>query len=126
MLDPAYVRDHLSEVEARLRARGIDPSTDLAELAALEAERRRLIPAVENLKREQNAAGEAVARAKKAGQDPSAVFAENKARGGRIKELAASGTSPRSTNGMMKRHPSSARTKSQWNNIVVPIPTAFP
>ena len=89
MLDPAYVRDHLPEVEARLRARGIDPSIDLTELAALEAERRRLIPAVENLKRDQNAAGEAVARAKKAGQDPSAVFAENKARGGRIKELEA-------------------------------------
>jgi seryl-tRNA synthetase len=87
MLDPAYVRDHLQDVEARLRSRGMDPAKELAELTALEAERRRLIPAVENLKRDQNAAGEAVARAKKAGEDPSAIFAENKARGARIKEL---------------------------------------
>jgi seryl-tRNA synthetase len=89
MLDPAYVRDHLPAVEVKLRARGLDPSKELAALTTLEAERRRLIPAVENLKREQNAAGEAVARAKKAGEDPSGIFAENKARGGRIKELEA-------------------------------------
>ncbi len=44
---------------------------------------------MEGLKRDQNAAGQAVARAKKAGEDPSGVFAENKARGGRIKGLEA-------------------------------------
>ena len=87
MIDPALVRDRLQEVEARLRSRGLDPSRELAELSSLEAERRRLIPAVENLKRDQNVAGEAVARAKKAGEDPSAVFAENKVRAGRIREL---------------------------------------
>jgi seryl-tRNA synthetase len=87
MLDPVFVRDHGAEVEARLRQRGFDPSPDLADLSTLEAERRRLIPEVESLKREQNAAGEAVARAKRAGQDPSAIFAENKARAGRIREL---------------------------------------
>src|SRR4249920_785358 len=87
MLDPVYVRDHLAEVDARLRQRGLDPSKDLAELATLEAERRRLIPAVENLKRDQNAAGEEVARAKKEGRDPSGIFAGNKARAGRIRDL---------------------------------------
>jgi seryl-tRNA synthetase len=76
-------------VEARLRSRGIDPSSDLATLAGLESARRRLLPQVEGLKRDQNAAGQAVARAKKAGEDPSGVFAENKARGGRIKGLEA-------------------------------------
>jgi seryl-tRNA synthetase len=89
VLDPIYVRDHLDEVAARLRDRGIDPSADLERFAALEAERRRLIPEVEALKREQNAAGEAVARAKKAGEDPSGVFAANRERGGRIKALEA-------------------------------------
>jgi seryl-tRNA synthetase len=89
MLDPAYVREHLPEVEARLRRRGLDPAADLAELSRLEIERRRLIPAVETLKREQNAAGEAVARAKKEGRDPSPVFAENKARAGRVREMEA-------------------------------------
>jgi len=82
-----YVRDHLAEVETRLRQRGLDPAKDLAELSRLESERRRLIPAVENLKRDQNAAGEEVARAKKEGRDPSGIFAENKARAGRIRDL---------------------------------------
>jgi seryl-tRNA synthetase len=87
VIDPILVRERPQDVEARLRARGIDPSADLQELAEVEAERRRLIPLVENLKRDQNAAGEAVARAKKEGLDPSGIFAENKARAGRIREL---------------------------------------
>ena len=87
MLDPAYVRDHLSDVETRLKTRGLDPSADLQTLAELEAERRRLIPAVERLKQEQNTASEAVARAKKEGRDPSDIFAANKARAGQIRAL---------------------------------------
>ena len=87
MIDPALVRDRLPEVDARLRSRGMDPSAELAELASLETERRRLIPLVETLKREQNEAGEAVARAKREGRDASAIFAENKARAGRVREL---------------------------------------
>jgi len=87
MLDPVFVRDHLSEVEARLRLRGLDPARELAHLAGLEAERRRLIPAVENLKREQNAAGDEIARAKREGRDASAIFADNKARAVRIRDL---------------------------------------
>jgi len=89
VIDPQYVRDHPADVERRLRSRGLDPAKELAELATLEAERRRLIPAVEALKREQNEAGEAVARAKKEGRDPSGIFAENRARGGRIREAEA-------------------------------------
>jgi seryl-tRNA synthetase len=89
MLDPVYVRDHLPDVERRLRLRGIDPSEDLARLSGLDAERRRLIPLVENLKRDQNASGEAIARAKKEGRDPSEVFAANKARSAEIREQEA-------------------------------------
>ena len=89
MLDPAFVRDNPELVEARLRSRGMDPSVDLAVLASLEAARRRMLPEVEGLNRDQNVSGDAVARAKKAGEDPSAVFAENKARGARIKTLEA-------------------------------------
>ena len=87
MIDPTYVREHLQDVDARLRTRGLDPSSDLSELGTLEGERRRLIPLVENLKREQNEAGEAVAKAKREGRDPSGIFAENKARAGRVREL---------------------------------------
>jgi seryl-tRNA synthetase len=89
VIDPLLVRDRLQDVDARLRTRGLDPSAELAELASLEAERRRLIPLVENLKREQNEAGEAVARAKREGRDPSGIFSENKARAGRVRELEA-------------------------------------
>ena len=89
MLDPQYVRDHPGDVEARLRARGIDPAKELAELQSVEAERRRLIPGVEALKREQNAAGEAVAKAKKEGRDPSAIFVENRARAATIRDQEA-------------------------------------
>ena len=87
MLDPAYVRDHLDEVRTGLRNRGLDPDAILAPFGVLDAARRDLIPRVESLKREQNAAGEEVARAKKQGQDPSALFAASKARGQEIKTL---------------------------------------
>jgi len=87
MLDPVFVRDHLDVVRAKLAARGMRMDAELDALAALDAERRTLIPRVEELKRQQNASGEEVARAKKAGQDGSHLFAANKARGGEIKAL---------------------------------------
>jgi len=89
MLDPVFVRDHLDIVRAKVAARGTRMDAELDALAALDAERRTLIPKVEELKRQQNAAGEEVARAKKAGQDTSHFFAANKARGGEIKQLEA-------------------------------------
>jgi seryl-tRNA synthetase len=89
VIDPLLLKERPAELEARLRSRGLDPSADLAELTGLEAERRRLIPIVENLKREQNTAGDQVAQAKRDGRDPSGIFAENKARAGRIRELEA-------------------------------------
>ncbi len=87
MLDPTFVRDHPEAVRTALQNRGVDADADLAELAKLDALRRRLIPELEELKRQQNAAGEEVARAKKQGLDPSAIFAANRARGQQIKQL---------------------------------------
>jgi seryl-tRNA synthetase len=89
MLDPAYVRAHAEEVRAGLRNRGLDPGTILDPFGTLDARRKELIPEVEGLKREQNASGEEVARAKREGRDASEVFAANKARGQKIKELEA-------------------------------------
>jgi len=89
MLDPAYVRAHLDEARAGLRNRGLDPDAALGPFTTLDAKRRELIPRVEQLKREQNASSEEVARAKKQGLDPSAIFAANKARGQQIKQLEA-------------------------------------
>jgi seryl-tRNA synthetase len=89
MLDPNFVRDHLDVVREQLTRRGARMEAELDVLAALDGDRRHLIPEVENLKRDQNAAGEAVARAKKAGGDVSHLFTANKARGLQIKQLEA-------------------------------------
>jgi seryl-tRNA synthetase len=83
------VRAHLDEARAGLRNRGLDPDAVLGPFTTLDAKRRELIPRVEHLKREQNASSEEVARAKKQGLDPSAIFAANKARGQQIKQLEA-------------------------------------
>ena len=87
MLDPAFVRDHLDDVRAGLQARGLDATKELEQLASLDAHRRRLIPQVEGLKREQNTAGDEVARAKRQGHDASHIFEANKQRGQKIKQL---------------------------------------
>ena len=87
MIDPAYVRDHLDEIRAAYKNRGLAVDAELEQLATLETRRRRLIPEVEGLKREQNAAGDEVARAKRQGKDASAIFAANKARAQQIRQL---------------------------------------
>jgi seryl-tRNA synthetase len=87
MLDPAYVRDHTSEVQNGLENRGLDPEAILAPFAKLDATRRALISQVEGLKRTANTASQEVAAAKKQGLDPSGIFAANKARGQEIKQL---------------------------------------
>ena len=87
MIDPALVRDHLDQVRAGYRNRGLDADGDLEQLATLETRRRRLIPEIEGLKREQNAAGDEVARVKRQGQDATHLFAASKARGQQIRQL---------------------------------------
>jgi seryl-tRNA synthetase len=87
MLDPAYVRENVDTVRQRLAARGADLSNELEHLATLEAHRRRLIPQVEGLKREQNAAGDEVARAKRQGLDAQPIFEANKQRAQKIKQM---------------------------------------
>jgi seryl-tRNA synthetase len=87
MLDPAFVRDNLDEVRAGLAARGVDVGTELEQLASIEAHRRRLIPQIEALKREQNTAGDEVARAKRRGEDAGHIYEANKQRAQRIKQL---------------------------------------
>ncbi len=68
-------------------SRGLDASAELDQLATIEAHRKRLIPQVEGLKREQNTAGDEVARAKRQGLDASHIFEANKQRGQRIKQM---------------------------------------
>jgi seryl-tRNA synthetase len=87
MLDPAFVRDNIDMVRQRLSTRGVDLTAELEQLAALETQRRRVIPQVEGLKREQNTAGDEVARAKRQGLDARPVLEANKLRGQKIRQL---------------------------------------
>ncbi|MCC7418636.1 MAG: serine--tRNA ligase [Acidobacteria bacterium] len=87
MLDAAFIRDHMEEVRAGLRHRGIDPDKALQEIATLETARRRMIPEVEGLKRQQNASGDEIARAKRHGQDIGPVQEASRLRAQQIKQL---------------------------------------
>jgi seryl-tRNA synthetase len=87
VLDPAYVRDNLDRVRAGLRSRGLDADKALEELATLETVRRRAIPELEGLKRQQNTSGDEIARAKRQGLDTRAVQEANRARAQQIKQL---------------------------------------
>src|SRR5206468_1413127 len=87
MLDAGFVRDHIDDVRTGLRNRGLQPDAELEQIATLETRRRRLIPEMEGLKREQNAAGDEIARAKRQGKDASDIFAANKARALQIRQL---------------------------------------
>src|SRR5262249_11153022 len=87
MLDAAYVRDHIEEVRTGLRNRGLDPDRALEEIATLETARRRLIPELEGLKRQQNTAGDEIARAKRQGHETTHLQEASKQRTAQIKQL---------------------------------------
>jgi seryl-tRNA synthetase len=87
MLDPGFVRDNLQSVRAGLRNRGIDPERALEEIATLETVRRRVIPELEGLKRQQNTSGDEIARAKRRGLDTTPVQEANRLRAQQIKQL---------------------------------------
>src|SRR5712692_3516561 len=87
MLDPSYIRDHMEQVRTGLRNRGLDPDKTLEEIATLETARRRLIPEIEGLKRQQNASGDDFARAKRQGKDTTQIQEGNKLRAVQIKQM---------------------------------------
>ena len=87
MLDPALLRDQPDVVRAALASRGAALDAELEALTALDAERRRLLPEIEQLRHEQKATAGEVGKAKKAGQDTSALQEASRERGQRIKGL---------------------------------------
>lgn len=87
MLDPNFVKDHLEDVQTGLANRGLNVTAELQQLATTESHRRRLIPQIEGLKREQNTSGDQVARAKRNGEDASHLFEASKQRAQKIKQL---------------------------------------
>ncbi|MDP2055416.1 MAG: serine--tRNA ligase [Acidobacteriota bacterium] len=87
MLDPIYVRDNIEAVQLGLTNRGLDAKAELQQLATYETQRRRLIPAIEGLKREQNTSGDQVARAKRQGQEVQHLYEASKLRNQKIKQM---------------------------------------
>ena len=88
MIDPAFLRDNTAAVRAALHNRGVDLTAELEELATLESARRRLIPDIEGLKREQNAAGDEAARARRQGLDITGIQEKSRQRTQQIKQLS--------------------------------------
>jgi seryl-tRNA synthetase len=87
MLDPNFVRENLEAVQAGMSNRGLNVTAELQQLATAETHRKRLIPQIEGLKREQNTSGDQVARAKRNGEDAKHLFEASKARAQKIKQL---------------------------------------
>lgn len=92
MLDLNYVREHLAEVEERLRQRGMNPEELLGGFRDLDARRRQAITSAETLKAERNKKSEEVGRRKRTGEDATALMEETKSlreEGERQEKLAA-------------------------------------
>ena len=78
MLDLAFVRDHLSVVQEKIRQRGMNPEAILGDFHAIDAERRTAITEAETLKARRNKATEEIAKLKKEKQDATALINETK------------------------------------------------
>jgi len=78
MLDLAFVRANLPQVEEKLRARGADPSV-LADFATLDAERRTAITDAETLKAQRNALSAEFGKLKREGADTTSISEKSNA-----------------------------------------------
>jgi seryl-tRNA synthetase len=75
MLDLNFVRGNLEMVEAKLRARGMDPEALLGNFRELDQERRSRITQAETLQAQRNKLSQEVARSRKTGADASQITA---------------------------------------------------
>ncbi len=87
MLELGYVRAHAGEVELALKARGV--MFPLASLLQADTQRRQLLREAEELKALRNRASEAIAQAKRRGEEPTETIAEMRTVGERVKSLDA-------------------------------------
>jgi len=76
MLDPRLIRTEPERVRDELAKKGV--TVDIAALTDLEAQRRTLIAATDELKRRRNEASESIARMKAGGADAAAAIAESR------------------------------------------------
>ncbi|MEA2473460.1 MAG: seryl-tRNA synthetase [Thermoleophilaceae bacterium] len=87
MLDLKLIREDPDSVRAGLERRKV-PGAIVDDVLALDARRRELLPEVEGLRGEQKRASEAIAEAKRGGEDASAAIEEMRGVAARVKELA--------------------------------------
>src|SRR5688500_12558090 len=88
MLDLKLIREDPDGVRAGLERRRVDPAR-LDEVIALDSRRRELLPALEETRSTQKRAGEAIAAAKRSGDDASDAIAEMGQVASRVKEMQA-------------------------------------
>ena len=87
MLDLKEIRRDPEPVRAALARRGADATLD--ELLELDAQRRRVLPRLEELRATQNAANSRIAEAKRSGGDAAAAIEEMRGVAAQVKELQA-------------------------------------
>ncbi len=75
MLDLKLIREDPDRVRAALARRGEQAAAGLDAVLELDGQRRELIPRVEELRAERNAAADAIAQAKRAGEDAAEAIA---------------------------------------------------
>jgi seryl-tRNA synthetase len=88
VLDLKRIRQEPDVVRAALARRGSDAAGPIDRVVALDTSRRALIPDLEELRARRNAAADAIAKAKRAGEDADAAIAEQRELGTREKLIA--------------------------------------
>jgi seryl-tRNA synthetase len=88
MLDLKRIRQQPDEVRAGLARRGAGVADSLDRVIELDGRRRALIPELEELRARRNAAADAIAQAKRAGEDAAGAIAEQRELSALEKELA--------------------------------------
>jgi seryl-tRNA synthetase len=88
VLDLKLIREEPERVRAELGRRGQDAAAGLDLVLQLDGERRAAIPRLEELRASRNAAADAIALAKRAGEDASEAIASQRELGVREKELS--------------------------------------
>ena len=85
MLDPALLREHADDVRTRLDQRGVNLHDELEFLTRLDAERREILPVLENARRSRKEIGGRIAQAKKEGRSADDFLKASQVHGEQIK-----------------------------------------
>ncbi|MGI8558394.1 MAG: serine--tRNA ligase [Solirubrobacteraceae bacterium] len=88
MLDPKLIREQPELVREALARRGSGVEAGVDRVLELDAQRRTLLPELEALRAQKNAASDAIAAAKRAGNDVAEEVAKLRGAGAREKQLA--------------------------------------